>query len=191
MPEEVAHDGKAELVVLLGSEHERIGVAAKASVHSAATPLHLAFSTHIFNRNGQVLMTRRALSKKTWPGVWANSVCGHPAPEEEIATSVRRRARYELGLELENIALVLPEFHYRAVDASGIVENEYCPVFTAVTRTEPVLRADEVLEFVWADPGRARKAIELAPWAFAPWTNLQLKQMADLGESNIYPAFRE
>ena len=52
-----------ELVSLLSEEGVPIGVADKLSVHTTDTPLHLAFSCHVFNAAGEVLITRRALDK--------------------------------------------------------------------------------------------------------------------------------
>ncbi|MCU1572874.1 MAG: isopentenyl-diphosphate delta-isomerase [Micrococcaceae bacterium] len=163
-----------EQVVLLDDQRRPIGSADKATVHGLNTPLHLAFSCHIFNPEGQVLVTRRALGKAAWPGVWTNSVCGHPAPGEEVEAAVHRRVRYELGLQVMDVQLRLPDFQYRAVDASGIVEHEVCPVYTAVTRDAPQPRPEEVMDYQWVRPPDVRMAIEAAPWAFSPWLVLQL-----------------
>lgn len=164
----------AELVVLLGDDGEAIGTAVKATVHGADTPLHLAFSCHVFDGDGRILVTRRALSKRTWPGVWTNSFCGHPAPGEAVTDAVARRARRELGLALHGLECALPRFRYRAVDASGVVENEVCPVYTATTTDAVVPAGDEVAEFRWTDPRALVSAVEAAPWAFSPWLSLQL-----------------
>lgn len=80
-------------VVLVDEQGQPVGVAPKNMVHTAETPLHLAFSCHVLNGNGEVLITRRALSKKTWPGVWTNSFCGHPTPGESITDALTRHAR--------------------------------------------------------------------------------------------------
>jgi isopentenyl-diphosphate delta-isomerase len=168
-----------ELVVLLDEAGQPVGTADKATVHTTETPLHLAFSCHVFNEAGEILVTRRALSKKTWPGVWTNSFCGHPGPGEEMTDALHRRAADELGLTITNVTLALPDFKYRAVDASGIVEYEVCPVFIATATSEPKPNPNEVAEFYWADPASLVQAIELTPFAFSPWINLQLPALAD------------
>ena len=132
-----------EEVVLLDEDGGAIGSAPKSSVHGLDTPLHLAFSCHVRNSAGLVLVTRRAVGKQSWPGVWTNSFCGHPKPAERLLDAVRRRADFELGIELDDIEVALPLFRYRANDASGIVENEVCPVYLAASDDEPVPHRDE------------------------------------------------
>ena len=167
----------ADVVILLDEDAGPIGTAPRATVHSRQTPLHLAFSCHLLDDDGRLLVTRRALSKRTWPGVWTNSFCGHPRPGETFEDAVHRHADHELGLDVAGIAVVLPDFRYRAVDAAGIVENEVCPVFTARLadpRRTPTPNPDEVAELVWAEVADVLAVIERAPWALSPWLVAQV-----------------
>ncbi|MDN5765577.1 MAG: isopentenyl-diphosphate Delta-isomerase [Humibacillus sp.] len=125
-----------EVVVLLADDGAAIGTAAKSGVHHAATPLHLGFSCYLFDHDGDLLVTRRASDKATFPGVLTNSVCGHPAPGESLADAVRRRAHRELGIAVDDVVdvrLVLADFAYRA-QMNDVVENELCPVLVARLR---------------------------------------------------------
>ncbi|WP_051385678.1 isopentenyl-diphosphate Delta-isomerase [Actinokineospora inagensis] len=166
-----------ELVVLLDDHLTPIGTAAKATVHTANTPLHLAFSCYVFDRHGRVLLTRRALDKKTWPGVWTNSFCGHPAPGEPAEDAVHRRGEQELGITVTGPRLSIPDFRYTAVDASGIVENEFCPVWTALADTDPVPEPTEVCEWRWADWSDVVAAVNHTPFLFSPWAQLQIPRL--------------
>ena len=126
-----------EQVVLLDPDGTPIGTMDKAHVHTTNTPLHLAFSCYAFDPDGRILLTRRSLDKRTWPGVWTNTCCGHPAPGEAPEHAIRRRMRDELGVDIETLRPVLPDFRYRAVAPDGIVENELCPVYYAQLRSDP------------------------------------------------------
>jgi isopentenyl-diphosphate delta-isomerase len=168
-------------VVLLDEAGNPIGITSKASVHGADTPLHLAFSCHVRNPDGQVLITRRSLDKATWPGVWSNSFCGHPRPAEPVRNAVARHAEHELGIQLKNVELSLPLFRYRAVDAAGMVENEICPVFVAETTDAVNPRPDEVMEYAWVDPMDLGRSIRLTPSVFSPWLVLQAQLLPFLG----------
>ncbi len=167
-------------VVLLDEDRRPIGQLPKSQVHHAATPLHLAFSCYIFDSSGAVLMTRRATSKKTWPGVWTNTCCGHPLPGEASHDAAARRLREELGLRLVHSAVALPDFGYRAVAPDGVVENEFCPVL--VGTVDGALRPDpsEVLEYRWAPWPDVVALVAAAPWAISPWSALQIPQLAAL-----------
>ena len=74
------------------------------------------------------------------------------------------------------VELVVPGFRYRAVDASGIVENELCPVYRAVAASPLDPRPDEVAEHAWVDFATLRTAVLAAPYAFSPWLALQLEE---------------
>ena len=88
-----------ELIVYVDENGIPTGeTAPKLDAHTLNTRLHAAFSCYIFNDQGEFLVTRRALTKKVWPGVWTNSVCGHPGPGESNESAIIRRAKYELCL---------------------------------------------------------------------------------------------
>ena len=177
-----------ELVVLLDEQGNAVGEADKASVHHAETPLHLAFSCYALDSDGRLLVTRRALSKATFPGVWTNTCCGHPAPGEALADAVVRRVRQELGLSLTDVRLVLPGFRYRAVMDDGVVENEMCPVFVA--RSVGEVRADpaEVEDHRW-EPWPEFRASVLAGREVSSWCREQVAALpADLIGASARPS---
>ena len=166
-----------EEVVLVDEHGNALGFAPKSEVHTHDTPLHRAFSCYLMNEQGQVLVTRRALAKKTWPGVWTNSFCGHPGRDEATTAAVVRRAADELGTSITAPLLALPDFRYRAVDASGIVENELCPVFIANVTDTIRPNPAEVAEWSWVDRTALVTAVRSMPFAFSPWMALQLPHM--------------
>ena len=168
-----------EQVVLLDESGRPTGVAPKHEVHHRDTPLHLAFSCYVVDPEGRLLVTRRALDKRTWPGVWTNSCCGHPAPDESVADAVVRRTQQELGIELTDVRLVLPDFRYRAVMDDGTVENEICPVYVA-TCQDPASIApdpDEVADHAWEEWATFREAVLDGRRAVSPWCLEQVQAM--------------
>ena len=168
-------------VILLDADGNPTGTASKAAVHGPDTPLHLAFSCYVLNDEGEVLVTRRALTKRAWPGVWSNSFCGHPQPTEPLLAAVHRRADYELGLTLTDVELALAVFRYRATDSAGVVENEVCPVYVASTRDRVSPHPGEVVDHAWVDPTDLGRSVRATPWAFSPWLVLQAQLLPLLG----------
>jgi isopentenyl-diphosphate delta-isomerase len=176
-----------EEIVLLNAADEMIGSAPKVPSHHRSTPYHLAFSCFLVNGAGEVLITRRALGKRTFPGVWTGSCCGHPGPGEGLREAVRRRLRDELGVAATGIVPILPGFRYRATAADGTVENERCPVVRALTSAGGTVRRDpdEVEDAQWWTWERCK---ELAgrPEA-SPWFRLQMAELAPLGAPLEWP----
>ncbi|MEJ7628125.1 MAG: isopentenyl-diphosphate Delta-isomerase [Nocardioidaceae bacterium] len=174
-----------EQVVLLDEEGHSIGVADKQTVHDADTPLHLAFSCYVFSSDAELLVTRRALDKTTFPGVWTNTVCGHPTPGEDFLAGVRRRTQQELGLTLRDVRVVLPSFRYRAVMASGVVENEMCPVLVAWTDDQPAPDPNEVADTAWVPWRDFRAGVVDGTRDVSPWCSDQVQQLAALDDDPL------
>ncbi|MGH3966151.1 MAG: isopentenyl-diphosphate Delta-isomerase [Pseudonocardiaceae bacterium] len=167
-------------VVLLDEQLRPAGELPKSQVHHGDTPLHLGFSCYIFDGSGRLLMTRRATSKRTWPGVWTNSCCGHPLPGEPFAQAAARRLHDELGVRMVRSAMALPDFRYRAVAPDGVVENEFCPVLVASVQGDPQPNPTEVLEHRWTPWPDVVTLATIAPWAISPWAALQIPLLAAL-----------
>ncbi|HEX3825764.1 MAG TPA: isopentenyl-diphosphate Delta-isomerase [Sporichthyaceae bacterium] len=166
----------SEQVVLLDPAGRPCGVADKATVHGRTTPYHLAFSCYVFDGAGRFLVTQRAHTKLTWPGVWTNSCCGHPAPGEDPRDAVVRRLREELGIGVNRLLPALPDFSYRA-SFLGVEEHELCPVFLASTDAEPAPDRREVAAVDWWPWPDFLTAALAADSRISPWAQQQVRQL--------------
>lgn len=173
---------RPEEVVLVDEDGRAIGVVAKSGVHGAATPLHLAFSAYLLDDAGRLLVTRRAAGKHTFPGVWTNTVCGHPGPGEPLGTAVVRRAAQELRLAVTALRLVLPRFRYRA-EQDGVVEHELCPVYVGrvVPPGEPAPDPAEVDGHEWVPWGDFAASVIDGRRGVSPWCAEQVVELVALG----------
>jgi isopentenyl-diphosphate Delta-isomerase len=178
------------MVVLCTPEGTVAGVLPKNEAHHRTTPLHLAFSCYLFDRNGNVLVTRRALTKRTWPGVTTNSCCGHPLPNESLIAAVKRRTKYELGLGVTDIRPVLPAFAYKAAMANGVIENELCPVFAGYANPAALApNPDEVDCAEWVPWSTFVAEVLGGDCDVSPWCRLQIGQLVLLGpDPSVWPA---
>ena len=169
-------------IVLVDENGNAIGTAAKLSAHNSETKLHRAFSVFIFNRRGELLLQQRALSKKTWPGVWSNSCCGHVMLHEPTAKAAARRLKFELGLSGIDLTMALPDFRYRA-EKDGVVENELCPVLVGLTNEQPDPNPSEVENIRWTDWNEFLASMDEPRNEISPWA---VKEVRLLANSDVF-----
>jgi isopentenyl-diphosphate delta-isomerase len=166
----------ADEVVLVDEKNHILGTMPKAEAHQKKTPLHRAFSAFIFNKKGELLLQKRSHNKKTWPGVWSNSCCGHPVLGEDNVKAAKRRISEELGLKVKNIKEIAP-YRYK-FSKNGIMENEICPIIVVFLKSIPKkIKFDkkEVGEVRWVDWGKFLQAIAENPKKYSPWCVEQAK----------------
>lgn len=178
-------DGE-ELIVLLNEKGEATGTAPKLASHHYDTPLHLAFSCYLFDEDGHFLLTQRALSKKTWPGIWSNSCCGHPLPKEPLPVAVNRRLHHELGITGIDIDLIIPSFRYRAVAPDGIVENEMGPVVRVWSKAPIIPNPSEVGGVRWVPWSAVVEDVISNKGYFSPWSRLTITELSSLGDHPLF-----
>lgn len=159
---------KDELVVLVDEQNNQIGTTLKDTVHTKHTSLHRAFSLFLFNSKKQLLLTKRASTKKTFAGVWTNTLCGHPTPDELTVDAAKRRLVEELGINNVDVKEISP-YRYTFADKNGIVENEICPILVGYFDGDPTPKEEEVDEWKWIDWKKFLEQITLHPEPFSPW----------------------
>ena len=179
----VAEPG-TEHVVVVDRSGTPVTTVPKAGAHDDATPLHLAFSCHIVDGDGRVLLTRRASGKPTWPGAWTNGCCGHPQLGETLAEAAERRVAQELGLRVTALRMAVPDFAYRAAMADGTVEHELCPVLVVEVAGTPSPDPAEVGDLAWTSWEDLQRRIDHDPGSLSPWAVEQLEQLRALGPVN-------
>ena len=169
-------------IVLVDENGKPTGTASKLEAHNSDTKLHRAFSVFVFNGRGELLLQQRALSKKTWPGVWSNSCCGHVMMHERTEDAATRRLKFELGLSDVDLQMTLPDFRYRA-ERDGVVENEICPVLVGFTERTPVINPSEVADTRWVEWNQFLGSLDDPAHEISPWA---IKEVRLLAESDSF-----
>lgn len=155
-----------EKVVLVNEQDEAIGVEEKIRAHLLGT-LHRAFSVFVVNAAGQLLVQKRALTKYHSRGLWSNTCCGHPRPDEALENAARRRLSEEMGFDSHLTELF--SFVYRADLEDGLIENEYDHVLVGCFEGAPTPDPTEIAEWKWVDLATLSVDIKEHPESYTYW----------------------
>jgi isopentenyl-diphosphate delta-isomerase len=163
----------------LVDEHDRLlGSADKLSAHLAPGQLHRAFSVFLFDGEGRVLLQQRAASKYHFGGLWSNSCCGHPGPEDEVAAAASRRTDEELGVGLVTLTPVGTLLYSASDEHSGLVERELDHLLIGRHSSEPQPDPDEVMATRWVGWDELVADVAATPERYTPWLPLALPIVA-------------
>lgn len=155
-----------ERVILVDEADQPVGDAAKLEAHRKGL-LHRAVSVVITDGAGRVLLQRRAQGKYHSPGLWSNTCCGHPRPEETAHGAASRRLLEEMGVLC---ALVRAgSFLYREDLGGGLVEHELDHVFVGISSARPHPDPLEVAEWRWTDLAQLNDDIATQPGRHTVW----------------------
>lgn len=88
----------SELFPVIDEHGHTIGKATRKECHNGSKLLHPVIHLQIFNKNGDLYLQKRAITKDIQPGKWDTAVGGHIDYGEEVENALFREAREELGI---------------------------------------------------------------------------------------------
>ncbi len=155
-----------EMLILVDSADHEIGTAEKLDAHVRGV-LHRAFSIIIWDSKGRMLLQQRDAGKYHSGGLWTNTCCGHPRPQEATSAAALRRLQEEMGFTCE--LTPLGTISYRAEFANGLIEHELVHVFRGLFDGNVVPNPAEAQAYQWATLEDIRAAIAKAPEDYSVW----------------------
>ena len=154
------------LVILVDEQDNEIGTMEKMEAHRLAL-LHRAVSVFIVNSKGEWLLQRRAEHKYHSKGLWTNTCCSHPYPNESNLDAAHRRLMEEMGLECELMELF--SFMHKEELENGLTEHELDHVFVGFSDAEPTLNPEEAMEWKWIKFPVLMYEVHTKPYEFTIW----------------------
>lgn len=153
--------------VILVDRHDRpTGKMEKMEVHEKGL-LHRAVTVYVFNSRHQLLLQQRASGKYHCGGLWSNTTCGHPYPQESTQHAAERRLYEEMGLRLT----LQPRFElsYNLPLSNGLTEHEYGHVYFTISDATPQVNPEEADGWRYSSLAEIQREIDAHPQRFTPW----------------------
>lgn len=163
-----------EEVILVDENDNQIGVGEKIKIHKEGR-LHRAISVFVINSDGELLLQKRGKGKYHSGGLWTNTCCSHPKPEENVKDAASRRLKEEMGF-----ACNLKEafaFTYRVKFENGLSEHEYDHVFIGRFDGLPKPHPEEVEDWKWIGMEELKKDIEKTPDKYTYWLRVVIDKV--------------
>lgn len=162
-----------DYVILVDEQDNEIGVMEKLKAHEQGK-LHRAFSVFIFNDNNELLLQQRALNKYHSGGLWTNTCCSHPSPNETIKDAANRRLYEEMGMSCD--LKIISNFIYKTDFENGLIEHELDYILIGNSNANPQINKTEVETFKWLPISEIQNDIILNPNQYTIWFKIAMQR---------------
>ncbi|OLC36738.1 MAG: isopentenyl-diphosphate delta-isomerase [Thaumarchaeota archaeon 13_1_40CM_4_38_7] len=179
-----------ENLILVDRDDNQTGIEEKVKCHLPDGKLHRAFTILLFNKDDQLLLTQRSMSKMLWPGDWDGTVASHPRQSETYVSSAERRLPEELGITCKLDYLFKFEYHVTYKNIGS--ENEICGTLIGIIEDPKKIKIvkDEISSIRWVNLDELLAEIKKSPKIFCPWMLVALYFLPESNE-NINEKHRE
>jgi isopentenyl-diphosphate delta-isomerase len=164
-----------EYLILVDEKDNPIGTEEKIKCHLPNGLLHRAFTALIFDKNGRLVLTKRAKEKMLWPNDWDGTVASHPRESETYVSSGERRMPEELGIRCKLDYLFKFEYHVPYKDVGS--ENEICGTLIGIADDSSQFRQieGEIDEIKWISAKDLLSELKTNPKIYCPWMIIALE----------------
>jgi isopentenyl-diphosphate delta-isomerase len=173
-PEDLTRDLTLDEVILVNENDDEIGFMPKLEAHQKGS-LHRAFSVFIFNSKGEMLLQQRAYGKYHSEGLWSNTCCSHPLPNEATESAAVRRLQEEMGIQTP--LQFLYSFLYKAELDNGLTEHELDHVFWGTSDHEPIINTSEVANYKYINVEELTTDMRRNPARYTEWFKICIEDV--------------
>ena len=152
------------------------GTMEKMDAHKKAE-LHRAYSVFIFNSKKELLLQRRAYHKYHSGGLWTNTCCSHPQPDENLKASAQKRLNEEMGIDCDLEHLF--HFIYKAKLDNELTEHELDHVFIGHYNSSPKINTQEVVEWKFMAIHEIQQSLKQNPEQFTTWFKIIFEKVLE------------
>lgn len=163
-------------VILVDENDVSRGVMEKMEAHQKGE-LHRAFSIFVFNSKNELLLQRRALNKYHSGGLWTNTCCSHPLPDENIKESAHKRLQEEMGFD----CVLNSAFHfiYKTDLDNGLTEHELDHVFIGHYDSNPIINSEEAMDWQYMAIDEIKENLKINPEQYTVWFKIIFEKVLE------------
>jgi isopentenyl-diphosphate delta-isomerase len=179
---------RVEQIIVVDEDDNVIGEEDKEKCHDGDGILHRAFLSFVFNRAGELLLTRRSMGKRLWPGYWDGTVASHTVKGEDYEQASKRRLKQEMGLVADDVRYLF-KFRYKVRYENIGSENEICAVTVVDDVDDKRIAPDrnEISDVRAVAMQDLLNEVRACGGDFTPWLILALEYMEKLGQPLSLP----
>lgn len=150
-----------EIVDILDANYNIIGTELRDLIHKKNL-LHFIVNIFIFNSKGKLLIQRRSLNKKHYPGYWDLSCSEHLQHEETFEQAAQRGLKEELQISIHTSQLKLLRKEHKYCDC---VARTFSVVYDGAIN----VNKQEVSEIRFVSLEELEKEMSSNVTKFTPW----------------------
>ncbi len=149
-----------ELVTEVDRNDRMIGRGVKADFYRTER-IHRSSHLMLFNSKGELLIQRRAIRNRLYPGTYDFSVGGFVSAGETYKQAIERETQEELGISVTPKRLF--KFHY-----FDEINKAFKTAFTAIYDGTFTIQKEELDSVKWVSPEQLQREMKSNPKKFNP-----------------------